>query len=132
MSQVPFEFAVKDVLEQLTKIAKGGYQTPDTGKRKFGSIVYAAVSLPVIEIKGLLDNVSEELHLFLLLFTCDITHRTCSHFLYLYIKPNWSNLLHLCMPNLIKQLSSIKFSGNCEFYLPRQCGSPDLHGSVNS
>ncbi|XP_048324076.2 tRNA ligase 1 isoform X1 [Ziziphus jujuba] len=58
--QVPFEFAVKDVLEQLTKIAKGGYQTPDTGKRKFGSIVYAAVSLPVIEIKGLLDNLAEK------------------------------------------------------------------------
>lgn len=62
MSQVPFDFAVKEVSEQLTRIAKGDYKTPDTGKRKFGTIVYAAVSLPVTEIKGLLDDVSEELH----------------------------------------------------------------------
>lgn len=63
MSQVPFDIAVKDVSEQLTKIAKGDYIRPDTGKRKFGTIVYAAVSLPVMEIKSLLDNVSEELRL---------------------------------------------------------------------
>ena len=59
MSQVPFEFAVKEVLEQLRKIAKGEYKTPDTGKRKFGTIVYAAVTLPVTEIKTLLHTVSE-------------------------------------------------------------------------
>ncbi|KAF3455044.1 hypothetical protein FNV43_RR05492 [Rhamnella rubrinervis] len=58
--QVPFDFAVKEVSEQLTKIAKGDYITPDTGKRKFGTIVYAAVSLPVMEIKGLLDNLAEK------------------------------------------------------------------------
>ncbi|KAF3453988.1 hypothetical protein FNV43_RR04431 [Rhamnella rubrinervis] len=58
--QVPFDFAVKEVSEQLAKIAKGDYITPDTGKRKFGTIVYAAVSLPVMEIKGLLDNLAEE------------------------------------------------------------------------
>lgn len=61
MSQVPFDVAVKEVSKQLMRIAKGDYKTPDTGKRKFGAIVYAAVSLPVTEIKGLLDNVSEEL-----------------------------------------------------------------------
>lgn len=58
-SQVPFDFAVKEVLEQLRKIAKGEYKTPDTVKRTFGTIVYAAVSLPVMEIKSLLDSVSE-------------------------------------------------------------------------
>lgn len=81
------------MLEQLTKIAKGDYRTPDTEKRKFGSIVYAAVSLPLIEIQGLLDNVSEELHLFFIrVFAYDVTHRlseTCSHFLHLCLtKPN--------------------------------------------
>ncbi|KAK9279399.1 hypothetical protein L1049_013078 [Liquidambar formosana] len=54
--QVPFEFAVKQVLEQLRTIAKGEYTTPSTEKRKFGSIVFAAVSLPVSEIQSLLDN----------------------------------------------------------------------------
>lgn len=41
--QVPFEAAVKD---PLGKIAKGEYKTPDSGKRKFGAIVFAAISLP--------------------------------------------------------------------------------------
>ena len=68
MSQVPFEFAVKEVLEQLRKIAKGEYKTPDTGKRKFGTIVYAAVTLPVTEIKTLLHTVSENPELCLILF----------------------------------------------------------------
>ncbi|KAL4610249.1 hypothetical protein ACB092_08G037900 [Castanea dentata] len=57
--QVPFEFAVKQVLEQLKNIAKGDYSTPDTEKRKFGAIVFAAVSLPVTEIRTLLDNLAE-------------------------------------------------------------------------
>ncbi|KAK7854665.1 trna ligase 1 [Quercus suber] len=58
--QVPFEFAVKQVLEQLKNIAKGDYSTPDTEKRKFGAIVFAAVNLPVTEIRTLLDNVPFE------------------------------------------------------------------------
>lgn len=57
--QVPFEFAVKQVVEQLKKIAKGDYATPDTEKRKFGTIVFAAVDLPVTEIQTLLDNLAE-------------------------------------------------------------------------
>jgi hypothetical protein len=57
--QVPFEFAVKQVLEQLRNIAKGDYTPPDTEKRTFGTIVFAALSLPVIEIQGVLNNVSE-------------------------------------------------------------------------
>ncbi|CAB4313146.1 unnamed protein product [Prunus armeniaca] len=56
--QVPFESAVKDVSEQLRKIAQGEYKTPDTGKKKFGAIVFAAVSLPVTEISDLLDNLA--------------------------------------------------------------------------
>lgn len=57
MTQVPFEFAVEQVLEQLKKIAKGDYATPDTEKRKFGTIVFAAVDLPPMQIGSLLDNV---------------------------------------------------------------------------
>lgn len=57
MLQVPFEFAVKQVLEQLRNIAKGDYTPPDTEKRKFGTIVFAALNLPVIEIQGVLNNV---------------------------------------------------------------------------
>ncbi|CAL5387263.1 unnamed protein product [Camellia sinensis] len=58
--QVPFEFAVEKVLEQLRTIGKGDYSTPSTEKRKFGNIVYAAVSLPVGEIQSLLDNLAEK------------------------------------------------------------------------
>lgn len=47
------------MLEQLRLIAKGEYKAPSTEKRKFGTIVFAAVSLPVTEIQSLLDNVSE-------------------------------------------------------------------------
>ncbi|PRQ33718.1 putative 2',3'-cyclic-nucleotide 3'-phosphodiesterase [Rosa chinensis] len=61
--QVPFESAVKEVSEELSKIAKGEYETPeyrtpDSGKRKIGAIVFAAISLPITEIKGLLDNLA--------------------------------------------------------------------------
>lgn len=45
-------------MEQLKSIAKGDYPTPGTEKRKFGTIVFAAVSLPVTEIQSLLANVS--------------------------------------------------------------------------
>ncbi|XP_030506029.2 tRNA ligase 1 [Cannabis sativa] len=58
--QVPFDIAVKEVLEQLRKISKGEFKTPDSGKRTFGNIVYAAVSLPVPEMKTLLDNILEK------------------------------------------------------------------------
>lgn len=48
------------MLEQLRNIAKGDYTAPDTAeKRKFGTIVFAALSLPVIEIQGVLNNVRE-------------------------------------------------------------------------
>ncbi|XP_028775864.1 tRNA ligase 1, partial [Neltuma alba] len=56
--QVPFEVAVKEVSEQLRNIAKGDYTPPDTEKRKFGSIVFAALSLPVTEIQGVLKNIA--------------------------------------------------------------------------
>lgn len=57
--QVSFDFAVKQVLEQLRNIVKGEYKppTPSTGKRKFGNIVFAAVSLPATEIQSLLHKV---------------------------------------------------------------------------
>ncbi|XP_073021614.1 tRNA ligase 1-like isoform X9 [Primulina eburnea] len=54
--QVPFEFAVAKVLEQLKAIAKGQYAAPSTEKRRFGTIVFAAVSLPVSGILDLLEN----------------------------------------------------------------------------
>ncbi|KAL6953710.1 hypothetical protein U1Q18_050270, partial [Sarracenia purpurea var. burkii] len=57
---VPFEFAVERVLEQLRSIVKGDYTTPTIEKRKFGNIVFAAVSLPVSEIQKLLDNLTEK------------------------------------------------------------------------
>ncbi|XP_039066009.1 tRNA ligase 1-like isoform X2 [Hibiscus syriacus] len=56
--QVPFEFAVQHVLEQLRKIAKGDYTVPSTEKKKLGTVVFAAVNLPVAEVKGLLDKLS--------------------------------------------------------------------------
>ncbi|RZB80036.1 tRNA ligase 1 isoform X2 [Glycine max] len=56
--QVPFEFAVKQVLEQLRSIAKGEYTPPDTERRKFGTIVFAALSMPVTEIHGVLNKVA--------------------------------------------------------------------------
>ncbi|XP_074592518.1 tRNA ligase 1 isoform X2 [Curcuma longa] len=56
--QVPFDFAVKRVLEQLKDVAKGGFKTPESEKRKFGNIVFAAVTLPVEEIKSVLDKVA--------------------------------------------------------------------------
>ncbi|KAK4358754.1 hypothetical protein RND71_020983 [Anisodus tanguticus] len=54
--QVPFEFAVKGVLEQLKAIARGEYAAPSSEKRKLGAIVFAAISLPVPKILGLLND----------------------------------------------------------------------------
>ncbi|KAL2488867.1 RNA ligase [Forsythia ovata] len=56
--QVPFEFAVEKVLEQIKAIAKGEYRAPSTEKRKFGAIAFAAITLPISEIHSLLDNLS--------------------------------------------------------------------------
>ncbi|XP_050233507.1 tRNA ligase 1 [Mercurialis annua] len=58
--QVPFESAVKQVTEQLRSIAKGEYVTPVTEKRKLGTIVYAAVSLPATEISSSLKNLAQK------------------------------------------------------------------------
>ncbi|VFQ98103.1 unnamed protein product [Cuscuta campestris] len=56
--QVPFEEVVKQVLDQLRSIAKSG--APLIQKRKLGTIVFAAIRLPVTDIKRLLDNVSKK------------------------------------------------------------------------
>lgn len=58
--QVPFKFAVEKVLEQLRAIAKGDYTAPSTEKRRFGAIVFAAVSLPVSEILSLLQDLGQK------------------------------------------------------------------------
>ncbi|KAF3320443.1 hypothetical protein FCM35_KLT15139 [Carex littledalei] len=54
--QVPFEGAVSSVMEQLKKVAKGEHRTPDTEKRRFGNIIFAAVTLQVGEIVNLLEK----------------------------------------------------------------------------
>lgn len=48
---------MKEVLEQLKSVAKGDLKTPDTAKRKFGNIVFAAVTLPPADILGALPKV---------------------------------------------------------------------------
>lgn len=58
--QMPFDFAVKQVLEQLKKIAQGDYTAPSTEKRKLGTIVFVAVSLPVTHIQKLLNDLAEK------------------------------------------------------------------------
>ncbi|XP_058004251.1 tRNA ligase 1 isoform X3 [Hevea brasiliensis] len=58
--QVPFESAVKQVLEQLRKIAKGEYTTPIIERRKLGTIVFAAIDLPVPEICSSLNNLAQK------------------------------------------------------------------------
>ncbi|KAK1429516.1 hypothetical protein QVD17_11725 [Tagetes erecta] len=57
--QVPFEFAVNQVLEQLKRIMKGEYVTPISEKRKFGTIVFAAIDVPVADVHNLLSSISE-------------------------------------------------------------------------
>ncbi|KAL6194871.1 hypothetical protein ACLB2K_035946 [Fragaria x ananassa] len=61
--QVSFESALKEVSEQLRRIARGEYKTPeymtpDSGKRKIAAITFAAITLPVLDIKALLDNLA--------------------------------------------------------------------------
>uniref|UniRef100_A0A1D1ZEG4 Glutamate-ammonia-ligase adenylyltransferase n=2 Tax=Anthurium amnicola TaxID=1678845 RepID=A0A1D1ZEG4_9ARAE len=58
--QVPFDYAVSQVLEQLKAVSKGDYRPPSTEKRKLGNIVFAAVTLPVVEIKCVLDKLAEK------------------------------------------------------------------------
>ncbi|XP_071701268.1 tRNA ligase 1 [Rutidosis leptorrhynchoides] len=56
--QVPFEFAVEQVLEQLKRIMKGEYVTPISEKRKFGPIVFAAIDITPADVHNLLSSVS--------------------------------------------------------------------------
>ncbi|XP_062187077.1 tRNA ligase 1 [Phragmites australis] len=58
--QVPFDVAVKEVLEQLKAVAKGDLKSPDTAKRKFGNIIFAAVRLTPSYILGVLRKVAEK------------------------------------------------------------------------
>lgn len=58
--QVPFDLAVKQVIEQLKDIIKGGIRTPESEKRRFGNLVYAAVTLPVLEIRLLLEKLANK------------------------------------------------------------------------
>jgi hypothetical protein len=51
---------VKEVLEQLKAVAKGDPKTPDTVKRKFGNIIFAAVRLTPSDILGVLRKVRTE------------------------------------------------------------------------
>jgi hypothetical protein len=48
---------VKEVLEQLKAVAKGDIKTPDTSRRRFGNIVFAAVTVPWADVLGLLRKV---------------------------------------------------------------------------
>ncbi|XP_071698665.1 tRNA ligase 1-like isoform X2 [Rutidosis leptorrhynchoides] len=54
--QVPFESAVKQVLEQLKRIIKREYVTPTSDKRKF---VFAAIDVNAADVHNLLSNVSK-------------------------------------------------------------------------
>ncbi|KAI3981388.1 hypothetical protein MKX01_020361, partial [Papaver californicum] len=54
---VPFDHVVKQVLEQLKAAAKGESRTPITEKRRFGNtIIFAAVTLPITEIRTFLNG----------------------------------------------------------------------------
>ncbi|KAL5711349.1 hypothetical protein ACHQM5_021813 [Ranunculus cassubicifolius] len=57
--QVPFDIAVKQVVDQLKTAAKGGSGTPSTEKRKFGNIVFAAITLPPTDITALLQTLGQ-------------------------------------------------------------------------
>ncbi|XP_057981227.1 tRNA ligase 1-like [Malania oleifera] len=57
--QVPFESAVEQVLEQLRTITEGKFTT-NIEKKKFGTVVFAAINLPIIDIQSLLNNLAEK------------------------------------------------------------------------
>lgn len=46
------------MLEQLKRIIKGEYETPISEKRKFGTIVFAAIDVQVADVHNLLSSVS--------------------------------------------------------------------------
>ena len=48
---------MKEVVEQLKAVAKGDTKTPDTAKRRFGNIIFAAVTLSQADILGLVRKV---------------------------------------------------------------------------
>ncbi|EMS49991.1 hypothetical protein TRIUR3_19925 [Triticum urartu] len=58
--QVPFEAAVKEVVEQLKAVAKGDIKPPDIAKRRLGNIVFAAVTLSLADVLGLVRKVAEK------------------------------------------------------------------------
>ncbi|CAN8311589.1 unnamed protein product [Cochlearia groenlandica] len=58
--QVPFESAVQKVQEELKRIAKGEYRPPSSEKSKHGSIVFAAINLPVTQVHSLLEKLAAE------------------------------------------------------------------------
>ncbi|KAG2260142.1 hypothetical protein Bca52824_079436 [Brassica carinata] len=60
--QVPFESAVQHVREELKRIAKGEYKPPSSEKTKHGSIVFAAINLPVTQVHSLLEKVANMIH----------------------------------------------------------------------
>ena len=47
---------MKEVVEQLKAVAKGDTKTPDTAKRRFGNIIFAAVTLSQADILGLVHQ----------------------------------------------------------------------------
>ncbi|PIA61841.1 hypothetical protein AQUCO_00200085v1 [Aquilegia coerulea] len=57
--QVPYDSSIKQVLEQLRAVVKGGSARPNTKKRKFGTFFFAAVTLPVTEMMALLKILSQ-------------------------------------------------------------------------
>ncbi|KQJ83582.1 tRNA ligase 1 [Brachypodium distachyon] len=58
--QVPFEVAVKEVVDQLKAVAKGDTITPATAKQSFDNISFAAVTLSQADILGLVRKVAEK------------------------------------------------------------------------
>ncbi|CAH2038619.1 unnamed protein product [Thlaspi arvense] len=58
--QVPFESAVQQVREELKRIAKGEYKPPSSQKTKHGSIVFAAINLPVTQVNSLVEKLAAE------------------------------------------------------------------------
>ncbi|KAI3840673.1 hypothetical protein MKW92_006641 [Papaver armeniacum] len=59
--QVQFDYVVKQVLEQLKAVAKGESKPPITGKPRLRTtIIFAAVTLPVAEVRTFLNGLCEK------------------------------------------------------------------------
>ncbi|KAI3917376.1 hypothetical protein MKW98_027295 [Papaver atlanticum] len=58
--QIPFDHVAKQVLDQLKAFAKGESRTPITRKPRLGAIIFAAVTLPVAEIRTFLNGLCEK------------------------------------------------------------------------